>query len=56
MPCSAGDGPFTRRATVPRELIAMRAYSKWEKRGRPEGTHVRDWAEAERELQDQAVA
>jgi hypothetical protein len=36
---------------VPHEKIAMRAYEKWVKRGRPHGTHVQDWLEAERELQ-----
>lgn len=35
---------------VAHEQIAMRAYDKWVKRGRPEGTHVQDWLEAEREL------
>jgi hypothetical protein len=36
---------------VPHDKIAMRAYDKWVKRGRPQGTHVQDWLEAERELQ-----
>jgi hypothetical protein len=36
---------------VPHDKIAMRAYEKWIKRGRPHGTHVQDWLEAERELQ-----
>ena len=36
---------------VPHDKIAMRAYDKWVKRGRPSGTHVQDWLEAERELQ-----
>lgn len=35
---------------VPHEKIAMRAYEKWVKRGRPDGTHMQDWLEAEREL------
>jgi hypothetical protein len=35
---------------VPHEKIAMRAYEKWVKRGRPQGTHVQDWLEAENEL------
>jgi hypothetical protein len=36
---------------VPHERIAMRAYEKWCQRGRPHGTHLQDWYEAERELQ-----
>jgi hypothetical protein len=28
----------------------MRAYEKWVKRGRPQGTDVQDWIEAETEL------
>ncbi len=36
---------------VPHEKIAMRAYEKWVKRGRPHGSHVQDWLDAERELQ-----
>jgi hypothetical protein len=35
---------------IPHEKIAMRAYEKWCKRGRPQGTHVQDWLEAEAEL------
>jgi hypothetical protein len=35
---------------VPHEKIAMRAYEKWCKRGRPQGTHLQDWLEAEAEL------
>jgi hypothetical protein len=40
--------------SVPREKIAMRAYEKWCQRGRPVGTDVQDWVEAERELQAEA--
>ena len=36
---------------VPHEKIAMRAYAKWIKRGQPQGSHLQDWLEAERELQ-----
>lgn len=32
------------------EKIAMRAYEKWLKRGRPQGTEMQDWIEAENEL------
>jgi hypothetical protein len=35
---------------VPHDKIAMRAYEKWCKRGRPSGTHQQDWLEAEAEL------
>jgi hypothetical protein len=35
---------------VPREKIAQRAYEKWLKKGRPQGTDVQDWLEAEAEL------
>ena len=35
---------------VPREKIAMRAYEKWVKRGKPNGTDLQDWVEAETEL------
>ena len=36
---------------VPHEKISMRAYEKWVQRGQPQGTHLQDWLEAERELQ-----
>jgi len=35
---------------VPHDKIAMRAYEKWCKRGRPPGTEKQDWYEAEAEL------
>ena len=35
---------------LPHDKIAMRAYEKWCKRGRPQGTDKQDWYEAEREL------
>jgi hypothetical protein len=35
---------------IPHEKIAMRAYEKWVKRGRPNGTDQKDWMEAEAEL------
>jgi len=38
---------------VPHEKIAMRAYEKWCKRGRPHGTHQQDWTEAETELRNE---
>lgn len=36
--------------TIPQEKIAMRAYEKWIKRGRPQGTEMQDWLDAENEL------
>jgi hypothetical protein len=36
--------------SIPHEKIAMRAYEKWCKRGRPQGTDKQDWVEAEAEL------
>jgi hypothetical protein len=38
---------------IPHEKIAMRAYEKWCKRGRPHGTHQQDWTEAEAELRNE---
>ena len=35
---------------IPHDKIAMRAYEKWCKRGRPNGSHQQDWLEAEAEL------
>jgi hypothetical protein len=40
----------TSAVKVPHEKIAMRAYEKWVKRGRPQGTDKQDWIEAENEL------
>ncbi|MCS6976202.1 MAG: DUF2934 domain-containing protein [Gemmatales bacterium] len=40
----------TRTVMPTHEQIAKRAYEKWVKRGRPEGTHLQDWYEAEAEL------
>lgn len=42
--------PTTTSATIPHEKIAMRAYDKWCKRGRPHGMDKSDWLEAEAEL------
>jgi len=39
-----------RTATPTHEQIAKRAYEKWCKRGRPQGTHQQDWLEAEMEI------
>jgi hypothetical protein len=35
---------------IPHEKIAMRAYEKWVQHGRPCGTELQDWLEAEAEL------
>jgi hypothetical protein len=42
-----GAMPQTR---IPHEKIAMRAYEKWTQHGRPCGTELQDWLEAEAEL------
>jgi hypothetical protein len=39
-----------RSATPTHDEICKRAYEKWCKRGRPHGTHMQDWFEAEAEL------
>jgi hypothetical protein len=46
--------PSPTTAKVPHERIAMRAYEKWVKRGRPQGTALQDWVEAEAELLKEA--
>jgi hypothetical protein len=43
--------PPTSPVKVPHDKIAMRAYEKWCKRGRPHGSDRQDWLEAEAELQ-----
>jgi Protein of unknown function (DUF2934) len=40
---------------IPHERIAMRAYEKWVQRGRPQGTDLKDWIEAEAELLKEAA-
>ncbi len=47
---SAGTQQQGNTTNIPREKIAMRAYEKWCKRGRPHGTDKQDWTEAETEL------
>jgi Protein of unknown function (DUF2934) len=42
--------PSGMTAKIPHERIAMRAYEKWVQRGRPQGTALQDWIEAEAEL------
>jgi hypothetical protein len=45
--------PSTQTSQVPHEKIAMRAYEKWCKKGRPKGTEKQDWLEAETELRSE---
>jgi hypothetical protein len=40
---------------IPHDKIAMRAYEKWVKRGRPQGTDLQDWVEAENELKAEMI-
>lgn len=35
------------------DKVAMRAYERWCKRGRPSGTEMQDWLEAEQELRSE---
>ncbi len=42
-------------SNVAKEKIAMRAYEKWCKRGRPHGTDRQDWIEAENELKAEST-
>lgn len=46
--------PMPQGVQVPHERIAARAYERWCKRGRPHGSAVQDWLEAERELQTES--
>jgi hypothetical protein len=47
--------PSAPQAHIPHDKIAMRAYEKWVKRGRPHGTDKQDWLEAELELRSEYV-
>jgi hypothetical protein len=40
----------SKAVTLTHDQIAKRAYEKWIKKGRPHGTNVQDWLEAEAEL------
>lgn len=46
----AGAQPTQTPFQIPHEKIAQRAYEKWCQRGRPHGTQLQDWYEAEAEL------
>ena len=48
-------GAWTSQPKVPHDKIAARAYEKWCQRGRPPGTDLQDWLEAERELLTEAA-
>ena len=48
-------GAATGSVKIPHERIAMRAYEKWVQRGRPHGTDLKDWIEAEAELLKEAA-
>ena len=55
-----GTAPLAQPANAPlskiaHDKIAMRAYEKWVKRGRPQGTDMQDWAEAEAELKSEMM-
>jgi len=47
--------PTNTQVKVPHEKIAMRAYDKWCKRGKPQGTDKQDWIEAETELRTEMM-
>ena len=49
-PSSQTGHSSTSTVKVPHEKIAQRAYEKWVKRGKPQGTADQDWMEAEKEL------
>jgi hypothetical protein len=40
---------------LPEELIAARAYEKWQRRGCPEGDGMQDWYAARAELQEERL-
>jgi hypothetical protein len=53
---SAGVVTTPLRSTSPsHEMIARRAYRKWQARGCPSGTHLQDWLEAETELKAEMI-
>jgi hypothetical protein len=47
--------PTSNTIKVPHDKIAMRAYEKWCKRGRPHGTDRQDWTDAEAELRGEML-
>jgi hypothetical protein len=50
VPSTIQGGSTSQQLKIPHEKIAMRAYEKWVKRGRPHGTDMQDWVDAENEL------
>jgi hypothetical protein len=53
-PTKQPQATMAKSPTPTQEQIALRAYEKWVKRGRPEGTHLQDWYEAEAELRKES--
>ena len=51
---SQQSGSQMQQGQIPRDQIAMRAYEKWCRRGRPHGSDRQDWLEAEQELRNEA--
>jgi hypothetical protein len=47
---STSTDPVSQKVVVTHDMIARRAYSKWQARGYPHGTALKDWLEAEAEL------
>jgi hypothetical protein len=45
----------SREARFSHSDVASRAYERWQRRGRPEGSAEDDWFEAERELESQEM-
>ena len=43
-------GPAAKGAVPTHEAIAWKAYLLWEARGCPQGTHMQDWLDAEKQL------
>jgi hypothetical protein len=47
---TSSDHSQSKSAAPSHDDIAWRAYLLWEARGCPQGTHLQDWLEAEKEL------
>ncbi len=54
-PTMQPQAPPAKMAMPTHEQVAKRAYEKWMMRGRPEGTHMQDWMEAEAELKKEMM-
>jgi Protein of unknown function (DUF2934) len=44
------------RPSIDRQQVALHAFLIWERKGRPAGTEMENWLEAERELSGSAAA